>query len=309
VSLYFHLNTYYYVLIVMRIIKFVDKMKMHVWEVMLFCIQCRLGVSFDLIQNGKEHFFTDFLTVSLQYLIFSISIRVEMTDAFFEIYDKSERTPLLFKTYPAYIGKSAFNLAVEIYNASTKEIMVRNFMQLVSVDKDTRKSSALPDWFQEKYRNLCTGSPIALPAVTKPESNDVASYISDVKLPFTDADLYGHINISSYIKYAIQTAMEASAKGVFKGLFHGGSKMCYRAKTLHIEFLSETKPGGTLTVSAWKVGEGADKQKVHFDLMRQEKKVCRAYVDFDEVEDLEASRIPTTISSVKKYQHSAPMMR
>lgn len=66
--------------------------------------------------------------------------------------------------------------------------------------------------------------------------------------------------------------------------------MNYRTKTIFIEFLSETKPGDILTVSAWKTEGGKDKQTVHFDLTVAEKRVCRAYVEFDDVDD-QASKL------------------
>jgi acyl-CoA thioesterase FadM len=281
-----------------------EKLKMHVWDILLMCIQGRLAASHHLIQSGKKHFFTDFITLSNQYMIFVISVRLEVADAFYEIYDKHERTSHLYKTYLAHTGKSSFQIVVEIYNAATKELLVQSFTHVVLVDKATRKSTALPKWFQNEYGH-CTGSHLALSAATKP--NDIVSYVSEVKSPYTDADMYGHISMSSYVKYIIQNAMEGSSKGVFKGLFHEGFK--YRSKTLFIEFLSESKPGSTLTVSAWKIKEGKEKQKVHFDLALAEKKVCRAYVEFDDVEDVLNNYGSLAMSAPKKYENSLPIIR
>jgi acyl-CoA thioesterase FadM len=283
-----------------------EKLKMHIWDMLLMCIQGRLAASHHLIQSGKKHFFTDFITLSNQYMIFVVSVRLEVTDAFYEIYDKHERTSHLYKSYLAHTGNSSFQIVVEIYNAATKELLVQCFIHAVLVDKVTRKSTALPKWFQDEYGH-CTGSHVALSAATKPNTNIIASYVSDVKLPFTDADMYGHISMSSYVKYVIQNAMEGSSTGVFKGLFHEGFK--YRCKTLFIEFLSESKPGSILTVSAWKMKEGKEKQKVHFDLALAEKKVCKAYVEFDDVEDTLNNNGSLATSAPKKYENSLPIIR
>lgn len=248
-------------------------------------IQGRLFSIFYVAQN-QNHFFADLFKIRQQYLIFNVTTYMNVSDAFHEMYDKRERTPLLYKVYCDQLGKSSYRIVVEICNSSTKELLVQSFTQSVTVDRVTRKSSPLPNWFRDKYRSHCTGSPLVLHVVTKPNTHEVASYTSDVMLPFTDSDWYGHINVTSYIKYIIETAMEASDKGVFKGLFCGSLKMNYRAKTVFMECLSEVRPGCTLTVSAWKMKEGIDKQKVHFDLTFQGKLICRTYVEFDEVEEV-----------------------
>jgi acyl-CoA thioesterase FadM len=248
-------------------------------------IQGRLFSIFYMAQN-QDHIFADLFRIIQQYLVFNVTTQVSVSDAFYELYDKSERTPLLYKVYCDHLGKSSYRIVVEIRNSSTKELLVQSFTQSVTVDRVTRKSSPLPNWFRDKYRSHCTGSRLVLPVVTNSNTHEVASYVGDVTLPFTDSDWYSHINVTSYIKYVIETAMEASDKGVFKGLFRGSLKMNYRAKTVFMEYLSEIRPGCTLTVSAWKMKEGVDKQKVHFDLTFQGKLICRAYVEFDEVEEV-----------------------
>ena len=221
------------------------------------------------------------MKVYLDCIWYVASLKTEVCKSFYYMYTAVQPTPLLIRVSPGFIGRSSFSLETEIYNANYKELYVQHVAEFASVDKKTRKSTPLPDWFIDKYASVLSGTKLTLPKLLQPQSDLIANYSTGVKVSYSDIDFLGHTNFSTYIKYAMQAAMEASANGKFHGLFKV-PHMDYIAKNITVSYLGESKVGDVLDINVWQNLE--NKQKFHCDISRNGKSINQITIEFYENE-------------------------
>ena len=259
---------------------FAEKTRIHLWDLLIIIILCRTQALHATLTN-PEHFFHDLMRIFVDCFTYTASLKTEVCKSFYEIYTAEKPTPLLIKLYPGFIGKSSFSIETEIYNAKNKELYVRHITVFVTVDKKTRKSTPLPDWFIDKYASVLSGTKLTLPKLVQPQSDLIANYSTSVKIVYSDIDSLGHANFTTYIKYAMQAAMEASANGKFHGLFKV-PHMDYIAKNITVSYLGECKVGDVLAINAWQNLE--NKQKCYVDISRNGKSINQITMEFYENE-------------------------
>ena len=211
--------------------------------------------------------------------MYAASLKTEISKSYYQIYTSDQPTPLLIRVHIGSIGRSSFSSVVEIYDANSNELFAKNVVEFVSVDMKTRKSTPLPDWFIDKYANVLSGTKLTLPKLLQSQSDLIANYSTKVKVSYLDIDSLGHVNFTTYIKYAMQAAMEASANGTFNGLFKV-PHMDYIAKNITVSYLGECKVGDVLDINVWQNLE--DKQKCYCDTSRNGKSINQITIEFYE---------------------------
>ena len=252
---------------------FSDLTKLHVWELHILLMLYR-QMAFRMSKEG--HFFSDYYSKALKPNIFYIiANQTEISGNFYSIYSEANLVPLVFTVFPESVGKTSLNIVVEMRNKSTMELYASNFIQCVTVDQTTRKSVALPDWFREKYQSLRKTSLFILPAM--PESSQVPYYECSKKVEFCDIDHYNHTNFTSYIKYGMEVAAEASRKKIFSGLFSEPFQN-YEIKTVTFTYHGESRAGDVLTVIA--LQNQYNRSQIHFDIKFEQKRICQGIIEF-----------------------------
>lgn len=244
---------------------------------MLF-MHCRFG---SYRTTNAEHFFYIYGKLDSQFLFYIVSMTTQIRKSFYDIYKHARSTPLFFKVFPTFIGKSSIAIAVEMYNAGTKDLYASNVIQFVSVERSSRKPTALPDSLRDKFASRCTGSSLVISPQKQPDSvnSAVPSHSTEHKISHMDIDRNNHTNFASYIKYAIETAMEGSRLGIFSGIF-SGPLWHYRTKTIMASFIGDSRVGDVVLVAAWQ--DSSDSLKLHFNVTLKQKPICQLSVEFYE---------------------------
>ena len=256
--------------------------QMNIWDLHLLCVFSRQVASRASIVSG-DHFYANFPKAVKDYYTFVASLKTDISNSFYNIPFKPAVTPLLFKVYPGYIGKSSFNTVVDIHDQHSGELYVKNVNQLVCVNKLSRKPTNLPQWFRDKYANLNKGSSLIVPKLIKP-SDDIPTHTCHIRVPYSDIDLYKHTNFSAYLKYSIEAAMEASNRGIYRELF-SGVLMKFRVKSVKTAFIGEAIAENMLSVTTWQDSE--NQQQIYCDITHQgtKKSICQTAIEFYENTD------------------------
>ena len=115
------------------------------------------------------------------------------------------------------------------------------------VDKATRKPTAIPAWWRDKYSKCVQGQgqSLVIPRVRVPD----LTHNYDVKVAWTDMDNYKHTNYVSYIRYCQDAALDATHAGFFTRV--KGDFLTYNVNKMDISYRGESVANDLLTVHVW----------------------------------------------------------
>lgn len=255
--------------------------RMSLWDINLLCIYCRQAVfGTEALQSYPDHFYNLQSKATEGTFTFVASLKTDISKSFYDIPLRPTITPLRCVLYPAYLGKSSYNTVIEIRDANTDEVYVKNTNQMVLVSKETRKTTPLPQWFKDRFDNAIKGSSLIVPRFSLP-SAEIPRHICNLRVLYSDIDAYKHANFSSYLKYAIEAAMEAANKGIYKGLF-SGVLMNFKVKTVQTAYVEDVGAEQQLAVTTWQNPENLQQVFCDIALKDTQKTVNQVTIDFYE---------------------------
>lgn len=226
---------------------------MNLWNLHLLCV-CTRQAAYRVNFTDSNHFYARFPEATQGVLTYVASMRTDISKTFYDINRQPSLTSLRFVLYPGHMGKSSFASVVEMRNAQSNELYVKNVNQLVCVSKDTRKPTPLPQWFREKFSAVIKGSPLIVPQFSLPPA-EVVRHTSLQKVGYNDIDFYQHANFSTYLKFSIEAAKEAAnRKGIFKPPLSqvlAGLLLDFKVKSVQMAFFDDANVENQLAVTTW----------------------------------------------------------
>ncbi|KAK0055866.1 hypothetical protein Bpfe_014735 [Biomphalaria pfeifferi] len=154
-----------------------------------------------------------------------------------------------------------YKITIELINVGQTSITVREVLinlldgkeiatfygKLVYVDRITKKSQALPEWYRRKYEAAKSSRIVkfetAVPAI--PQNRHQVS----VTVTPSDTDYNGHNNQGSYVRFCMDAAETARQSQFLKGFT--GDICLYPVVKLTACYKGETLAGDNLMTSVW----------------------------------------------------------
>ncbi|XP_061181551.1 uncharacterized protein LOC133190097 [Saccostrea echinata] len=174
------------------------------------------------------------------------------------------------------LKKTSIMFAVKLKNEATEEILGENFIKVVRINRKTRRSSSFPEYFYEKYAAFMN-----TPGHSGTEKEDLPeiprhAYKYVVIPGHSDEDFNGHLNQSSFIRFCMDAATNASLKGYYE---HYTSDMClYPSLQWTISYVGESLAGDQLTIYTWQKEDTAD--NIRFAIVRNGNRIFYASTVF-----------------------------
>ncbi|XP_046563626.1 uncharacterized protein LOC124272485 isoform X1 [Haliotis rubra] len=228
----------------------------HVWSIAKI-ISAAVHFAHNYPLDSSERFFLDFGILSDGLLTFMASSSFEFDKS---LYDPLvSKWPLKINVQLGYIGKSSTNFVSNIVEPSSGKILVRNTIQLVAIDKETRKPTPFPPWWKEKHgEKAVRKEPLIVQKLSKPDN----AHTYTLRVSWSETDMYKHVNWASYVVYSIN----ALHHGIKEGVLRGVSKEVVRngVQKMQMAYFGECVEGDQLTVYFWEVED--QPRTVYFDI-------------------------------------------
>lgn len=220
--------------------------------------------------NESGETFRDFQELTKNHMTFLITGQLKFFKPLYDLSNINE--PMLVKVKGGYIGNTSLNAHTSVCLESSDEEIMTNVNQVVYIDPNTRKPSALPEWWKTKYAESARGMPsLKIDKFERPPNIGCQRF--QVTWTFTDA--YNHANWTSYARYAIDCAHLCSKKGTLKH-FEENYKNGLSCVQLH--YYGEALEGEFLDVYAWEDPE--DTKKLYFDINKNGNSIFQCIMFF-----------------------------
>ncbi|XP_061181550.1 uncharacterized protein LOC133190096 [Saccostrea echinata] len=174
------------------------------------------------------------------------------------------------------LKQTSFICAVKLKNEATGEILGENFMKVVRINRKTRRPSSFPEWFYKKHAVFMNA--VGHPGTEKEDLPEIPkhAYKYVVVAGHSDEDTNGHLNQSSYIRFCMDAATNASLKGYYE---HYTSDMClYPSLQWTISYMGEGLAGDQLTIFTWQKEHSPD--NIRFAIVRNGNQILYASTVF-----------------------------
>ena len=171
-------------------------------------------------------------------------------------------TPLRFRSCVTHVGKSSLSINQYMYDHKTGRKLMSSITKLVYVDRKTRKSSQLPDWYTTKIRIFLTENKIPNQSIEKSVAvsvpNDCFSY--EVKALQSDCDRNFHVNQCVYLRWCSDVGALAAELGMYKYFMKDIG--VYELKNIHVQYFGEALMDEKILVFTWE--DLDDARTLHF---------------------------------------------
>ena len=211
------------------------------WHLMKFLESARFfSHHWPLDETGR--IFRDYAQLTDDRLTFLVSsnfdIKREMYDA------KIPKSPLDVKVRGGFIGGASLNSLAAVFTKDGLELL-SNVNQVVSVDKSSRRTLPLPDWWKQKYAESAKlFKPLKFNKVETPQ--ELPFY--DYKVARSDLDGNNHANWSVYVKFALDAMYHFSKTGHLVS-FSNFDELCLQK--MEVMYFGESFDDDVLHVYAW----------------------------------------------------------
>ncbi|XP_048780726.2 uncharacterized protein LOC125683522 isoform X2 [Ostrea edulis] len=147
------------------------------------------------------------------------------------------------------LKKTSMVLVVQLKNETTNEILGEDFLKVVRISRKTRRSISFPESYQKKYSSFMGTS--GHPGTEKEDlpkiPQNAFEYIASPR--YSDEDMNGHVNQSSYIRFCMDAATRASLNGYYD---HYTKDMClYPSLQWTISYVGESLANDQLNIFTW----------------------------------------------------------
>ena len=198
-------------------------------------------------------------------MIFIVVVDYQMTREFYdcyldfiEKYDLNARNELLSLNTSSFVGQTS------LFKSNLKAVLVSNQYKVVAVDRKSRKSTALPTWFTEKYSpSIQQKGTFAKYTVPKLPNNLDLVYSKIYKINPSDMDRNQHTSNYSYMRFCFDAATEAV---LYKGIFPGmpGTICGYNVQRCQAIYLQECRLCDVIEILVWQ--DSVKNDTLHFHI-------------------------------------------
>ena len=202
--------------------------------------------------------------------------------------------PYRFVAWLSGVGKSSFAICQNMYDHHSGQKLYSATTRFVYIDRHTRKSCELPDWFITCAKEfLNKTSPTTNHALQKnsviPMPREVFSY--KIKALQSDCDKNAHVNQAAYLKWCSDVG--ALAADLRKYPYFEGDIGMYALEEISVKYIGETLVDETVVVHTWV--DPNEVRTVHFVIEKKEKVVLNAELKYyDEASTADFSHMRTT---------------
>ena len=225
--------------------------------------------------SGKT--FLEYDTFTEKYYTFLASVETDVSRELYDLPLLEEWPGLKVNFHLGYLGSASLNTVATLHNAATGQVLASNTNTVVCVDKTTRKPTLIPDWWKEKYANAVIGNR-KLQIEPFPTPDDAFCY--QVKVSWSDVDIYKHNNYISYIKYCLDAAMDAMVKGELEK-FEGDITEHF-VKRMEVLYIGESLACDIIDVFVWQ--DASDHNTLFFSMNNGTKNIFQSQIQFFPVE-------------------------
>ncbi|KAK0048208.1 hypothetical protein Bpfe_022468 [Biomphalaria pfeifferi] len=119
------------------------------------------------------------------------------------MYDETvAKWPLNVKVSFGGMGSTSVQTRLQICTQHSSEPVITKVLKLVTVDRQTRRPMALPDWYKKKLQGKEDKMPdFKFTGFKRPER----TYVRRVQIVWSDTDSNNHTNFSSYVQFGLDT--------------------------------------------------------------------------------------------------------
>uniref|UniRef100_A0A2C9L6B3 Acyl-ACP thioesterase-like C-terminal domain-containing protein n=2 Tax=Biomphalaria glabrata TaxID=6526 RepID=A0A2C9L6B3_BIOGL len=235
-----------------------------------------------LDDSGKR--FLDFNVILKDRLLFMVSTHFRMSKLLYN--PDIPKWPINGQYSLSNVGNSSLIDQISFYSPDiTSEPLWTQRCQLVSVNNDTRLPSALPDWFQDKYKGKGgMDKGLAVMPIQRP----LNTYSYPITVQWLDTDGFRHTNFSSYVNWVLNAIYSSLSKqelepaqGSSSSAFLPGvtrAALSRGVKDLKIRYISESLENQNLNVYVWQ--EESQTNTFFASVERENLQVCQLQLEY-----------------------------
>ena len=198
------------------------------------------------------HGLVHYKTMRVKNAFFVASQSIEFSKEINDIRYKShhgEKLPLRACVYLCGIGKTSYNMALDLYDDKSGVKLVRNLLVAVNVDRKLRKPAKLPGYFLENTGNhLKVIEPRTIERVNLPIIPSRA-FQYEIRCCHSDCDMNEHITQAAYLKFCSDAASTGALKGHFSQLKRHIE--LYPLKSTVFHYIGEALVNDIIVVNVW----------------------------------------------------------
>ncbi|KAK2193486.1 hypothetical protein NP493_12g07057 [Ridgeia piscesae] len=190
---------------------------------------------------------------------FMASVKTRLYKDYYRIRD-IPTTPSLRVTHNlSYVGNSSLSTTLTLNCSDSGKVFANSTYQAVVIDAATRLPAPLPDWWKKKFEWAIIGNkPLFIERIV----SRAGSFTYDAKIPWTDLDLFKHINYTAYIRYCYDCAFDAIVNGAYP-TFKDRNRL-NRVSGIDMSFSRECFPNDILNIATWE--DPNDPSTLRFDM-------------------------------------------
>ena len=210
-------------------------------------------------------------------LSFMASVKTRLDKDYYRIRDMTT-TPSLRVTHNlSYVGKSSVGTTLTLNCSDTGKVFANSTYQVVTIDAATRRPEPLPDWWKKKFEFAIVGNK---PSFTERIVSPAGAYTYDAKIPWTDLDLFKHINYTAYIRYCHDTAFDAIVNDVYPTF--KDRRRLNRVSGIDMSFSKECFPNDILNIATWE--DPNDPSTLRFDMSVRGQETFQCSISYHELD-------------------------
>lgn len=217
---------------------------------------------------GFSEGFLDAKDIYKDYFMFIASSSTKVSP---ELYNPTKvKGPLVQDVTLDYVGNMSFKLKNIISIEGEKEAICENNTQSVFVSVKTRKPTAPPEWWLNKYSlGEKNGTSLKIELLKPPQGIDLNKFL--FKVPASDVDPYLHVNWTNYVKYFYEALVHTTLSKVG----NENAELAFRnLKDFKITYLQEAGIGDNLNIKFWE--DIKIRHLYHFQMFKGTVTVCQS---------------------------------
>ncbi|XP_013414900.1 uncharacterized protein LOC106176879 isoform X2 [Lingula anatina] len=205
-------------------------------------------------------------------LQFLIAGQYYFSPGFFIPFPRNIEQPVLYQHRVHHLGKSSYSLSGLCKLPNSDESIAEIVCSVVTVDKYTRKSSPLPDWFRTRFHD---NTKVPHPTTLNPlKSIPAEAFCHDLTVRPSDTDENGHTNQAVYIKYCSNTKYLAATSNLLPPNYIDND---HKVKVIDTLYTRESSTGDKLKCYVWQ----GKPMVLHFQVHKDSEPIFHANMEFD----------------------------
>lgn len=245
---------------------------LNAWKLQRLLTACRI-FAYHTPNESTGTTFLEYDRMTTDCYTFMASTRTVFMRSLFDLAKLNRMPKLEVLLHLGYIGMSSLNSVAQLKNRDTDEVYVENTNQVVTVSKQTRKPTPLPDWWKEQYEAAVVEDQRL---IVQPITALGTVHTHSLKVAWDDIDGYHHTNYVAYIKYCFEAAMDACVSGIYSKI--KDDILQYHVKSMEIAYKGETKAADELDIETWE--DENDPYQLHFIISKNGTTVFQNTVSF-----------------------------